>query len=301
MRKTGLLCVIAVASMVFAAATARADICRELHVRLTQLELADQARWEDGTLPGDPYAIERQRSEVLRMLAANRCPGPQAQRDNRPGRLLAGLFGNKRPARNGARFNLGRLFGPGSAPGVLAGGTYRTLCVRSCDGYYFPISFSAAGSDLKRDAAACTALCPGQEVSLYVQQNPGEDGNAMVSLAGEPYAMLPTAYLYRARYDRTCSCGPVDAATAAAFEVFAVPAPNEAAALEGTVAQAPGIPAPRLRLRHDDPDTMANRDGRLAVANPAEPPLSVTGSAYGEGPDGRTVRLVGPALGYLPQ
>jgi hypothetical protein len=235
------------------------------------------------------------------MLAGNRCRSPQARRDDRPGRLLAGLFGNKRQARDGGRFNLGRLFGSGSAPGVLSGGAYRTLCVRACDGYYFPISFSTAGRDLKRDAAACAALCPGQEVSLYVQRNPGEDGNAMVSLAGKPYGLLPTAYLYRTRYDRTCSCGPVDAATAAAFAVFAVPPPNEAAVREETLAQTPGIPTPRLRLRHDDPDTMANRDGRLTVADSVAPLPLVTTGVYREGPDGRVVRLVGPALGYLPQ
>jgi len=302
MRKTGLQCALAAAAVVFAAATARADICSELHTRLTQLELADRAQWEEGTLTGDPYAIERQRSEVLRMLARNRCRSTVAQRDNRPSPLFAGLFGNKRPARDNGRLSLGRLFGPGPSLGVLAGGTYRTLCVRACDGYYFPISFSTAGRDLKRDAAACAALCPGQEVSLYVQSNPGEDGNAMLSLAGEPYQALPTAFQYRSRYDRTCACGPVDAATASAFEVFSVPRPTETTVQEDSLAAAPGIPVPRPRLRHDDPDTMANREGRLAVADPVKPtPREAISGAYGEGRDGRRVRLVGPTLGYLPR
>src|SRR4051812_23254225 len=30
-------------------------------------------------------------------------------------------------------------------------GTYRTLCVRLCDGFYFPISSATAGSGLSRD------------------------------------------------------------------------------------------------------------------------------------------------------
>ena len=43
--------------------------------------------------------------------------------------------------------------------GPRPGGTYRTVCVRTCDGYYFPISYSprrrAASPRTKRSASAC--------------------------------------------------------------------------------------------------------------------------------------------------
>ena len=35
------------------------------------------------------------------------------------------------------------------------GGTYRTLCVRTCDGYYFPISFKVTRAKFNTDSIAC--------------------------------------------------------------------------------------------------------------------------------------------------
>src|SRR5688572_4629876 len=34
-------------------------------------------------------------------------------------------------------------------------GTYRTWCVRSCDGYYFPVSFSTTREHLSTDQVTC--------------------------------------------------------------------------------------------------------------------------------------------------
>ena len=51
-------------------------------------------------------------------------------------------------------------------------GTYRTLCVRLCDGYYFPISFSATRDRFARDAKTCETSCGGQ-ARLFVYRNPG--------------------------------------------------------------------------------------------------------------------------------
>ena len=39
-----------------------------------------------------------------------------------------------------------------------AAGTYRTMCVRLCDGYYFPISFSTTSERFPEDAQNCTAM-----------------------------------------------------------------------------------------------------------------------------------------------
>ena len=33
----------------------------------------------------------------------------------------------------------------------------------------------------------------------------------MISLTGEPYTVLPTAYRYRQTYDATCKCGQIAA------------------------------------------------------------------------------------------
>jgi hypothetical protein len=163
-----------------------------------------------------------------------------------------------------------------------------------------PISFSASGDEFQRDENACRALCPGQDVAIYVQRNPGDEGGAMVSLAGEPYTALSTAFRYRSAYDRECTCGPIDARIAAAFQAFAMPPPNQEMAhpMEAAAAD-PMIPQPPARIREDDPDTVANRSGGFVAQPVQRQPIGAT--VYREGPDGKVVRLVGPAATFLDE
>jgi len=83
--------------------------------------------------------------------------------------------------------------------------TYRTYCVRLCDGYYWPISFSTTPGQFERDAATCQASC-GSPARLFVHRMPGGGPGTMVSLAGLPYASLKSAFLFRTRYDAQCKC-----------------------------------------------------------------------------------------------
>jgi hypothetical protein len=87
------------------------------------------------------------------------------------------------------------------------GGTYRTLCVRLCDGYYFPISFSTVPSEFARDADKCAASCGG-EARLFYHPNPGGDVEGMIDLTGMGYARLPTAFKYRKTLVAGCACHP---------------------------------------------------------------------------------------------
>ncbi len=55
-------------------------------------------------------------------------------------------------------------------------GTYHTVCVRTCDGYYFPISYSTLPSHFADDdQLTCQRVCPAAEVALYSYRNPGEE------------------------------------------------------------------------------------------------------------------------------
>jgi Protein of unknown function (DUF2865) len=86
-------------------------------------------------------------------------------------------------------------------------GTYRTLCVRLCDGYYWPISFATGEDAFERDSKACARSCE-QPAALYYHANPGGEPEQMVSLDGKPYTNLRTAFLYRTVYDPACKCRP---------------------------------------------------------------------------------------------
>lgn len=91
-------------------------------------------------------------------------------------------------------------------PRLPSGGVFRTLCVRTCDGYFFPVSFSTDKSQFVNDAARCTEICPAAPTELYVYRNPGGDQSQMMSLAGIPYAEQPFAFRYKSEFVEGCSC-----------------------------------------------------------------------------------------------
>ncbi|MVA97621.1 DUF2865 domain-containing protein [Nitratireductor sp. CAU 1489] len=187
------------------------------------------------------------------------------------------------------------------APGVT--GRFRTLCVRTCDGYYFPVSFSTPASALDRDEAACKAMCPGTEVALYLHRVPDQETDQMVSLAGAPYTELPAAFLYRRPdYERPASCG---CNPARGFSVIAGEA--EKPDKDAPAAAEPVLPVPLSRPDPAaDPETLANQAGGLdedmikSLLTPAEPAPEPAGSLPGDvqDDDDRKVRVVGPV--FLP-
>ncbi|MFP4538317.1 MAG: DUF2865 domain-containing protein [Dichotomicrobium sp.] len=91
------------------------------------------------------------------------------------------------------------------SPSDLPFATYRTMCVRRCDGYYFPMSFSTLPSQFEADEAKCQERCAAP-TGLFVYRNPGEDVEDMVSLDGKPYTELDNAFLYRDEFIKGCSC-----------------------------------------------------------------------------------------------
>lgn len=84
--------------------------------------------------------------------------------------------------------------------------TYRTVCVRLCDGYYFPISFSTLPNHFDRDQEACQSKCAAP-VELYYHSNPGAGMEQAMSVKEQlPYTGLRTAFRYRKEYVQGCSC-----------------------------------------------------------------------------------------------
>lgn len=86
-------------------------------------------------------------------------------------------------------------------------GTYRTVCVRLCDGYFFPISFATTPSRFAADEDACRSRCR-TPARLFVYPNPGGEPEQMVDVKGEPYTALKTAFLFRTTYNESCTCKP---------------------------------------------------------------------------------------------
>lgn len=86
-------------------------------------------------------------------------------------------------------------------------GSYRTVCVRLCDGYFFPISAAVLSDEFEDDEAKCASRCSAP-AKLYVYRNGSEEPADMVDLKGQPYSRLKTAFLYRTAYEPSCKCKP---------------------------------------------------------------------------------------------
>lgn len=92
-------------------------------------------------------------------------------------------------------------------PRLGPSGTYRTLCVRLCDGFYWPVSFSTTRDGLAEDKDACESSC-GVPVKLFYYQNPDGTPEEAVDLKGQRYASLANAFRYRNEYVDSCKCQP---------------------------------------------------------------------------------------------
>jgi hypothetical protein len=166
---------------------------RQMQANLERIE-SDLARLRSAQGP----EREGQRRAILVALAQNNC-GQQyraAVTATQPRSLFDSLFGP------------GSIFSGGPSPGFSSGDTYRTVCVRMCDGYYYPISFATNQSRLAEDERICQRSCPAAEVMLFSHRNPGEDIAQAVSNSGQLYSALPNAFRYRQAFDASCSCRP---------------------------------------------------------------------------------------------
>ncbi len=84
----------------------------------------------------------------------------------------------------------------------------RTVCVRLCDGYVFPIGRLRARADLPVHAAACAAACPNAPSELYTLAPGRSEMQEAVGLGGQPYRRLVRANLFRRERVEGCSCQP---------------------------------------------------------------------------------------------
>jgi hypothetical protein len=229
---------------------------------------------------------ENQRRSVLTALAQNNC-GPQyaaALRDQGSGGFLGGIFGNNNaPPVPGGDFS-------------TASGTYRTVCVRTCDGAYFPVSFATVPARFPDDEKTCKALCPATEANLYAYRNPGEDMNQAVSTTGQPYTALPTAFKFRSSFDPACSCKAAGQTWSDALKAV-----DDKAQLEQQgdiiVTEESAKKMQQQKMQAQQPKGAAGKKGAAAPASTASTPPAATESASkpADGKD-KPIRSVGPTF-----
>lgn len=78
------------------------------------------------------------------------------------------------------------------------------VCVRTCDGFFFPVNFEGLTSrDEHPDV--CKALCPAAQTQVFYMSQGGEIENA-AARDGTPYTSLPNAKKYQESRDLSCIC-----------------------------------------------------------------------------------------------
>ena len=227
---------------------------------------------------------ENQRRSVLAALAQNNC-GPQyANAARGGGNFLDNLFGNNNPQSAPSTD-----FGPQS-------GTFRTVCVRTCDGAYFPISFATMPARFPDDEKTCKALCPATEAMLYAYRNPGEDMNQAVSIGGQPYSQMPNAFRFRQEFNPSCACKAAGQTWSDALKSIddkaAAEQQGDIIVTEESAKKMARPPAAKA------PPASAKKGAAPAAATPAAPapdtstPATVSNGAAGNKP----IRSVGPTF-----
>jgi hypothetical protein len=230
---------------------------------------------------------DNQRRSVLVALAQNNC-GPQyANAARSSGNFLDNLFGNNNPGN------------PGVAAPADTGpqaGTFRTVCVRTCDGFYFPISFATVPSRFADDEKTCKNLCPASEATLFSYRNPGEDMNAAVSINGQPYSSSPNAFRYRQEFNPSCACKAQGQTWADALKNIDDKASIDQGDIIVTEERAKKMSQPLPKANQASQNPAAQRKGGAPASDaPATVPASAAGSSDPT-PANKPIRSVGPTF-----
>ncbi|SOE08597.1 uncharacterized protein DUF2865 [Hoeflea halophila] len=181
-------------------------------------------------------------------------------------------------------------------PRAARGGNYRTLCVRTCDGFFFPVSSAAAPSDFGRDERTCQMMCPGTQTALFFHHALGQESADMISARSrESYTEMPYAFAYRnarAPMSQACGCN---------MRAFYTEMQRREAILNGTSS---GDEAVTTWVRPfnrpdpgEDPESVLNSEAQLTPED-ISAVLSASTAERSLTQKHRNVRIVGPA--FLP-
>jgi hypothetical protein len=166
------------------------------------------------------------RDDIVRELARNNCGQQYQQEAARNSGPFSGLWQDEDAGTGGNRFTYGA--------------TFRTVCVRLCDGAFFPVSFSTLPTHFDRDQDLCQQKCAAPAELYYYSQSPGAGIEQAIShKTRQPYTTLRTAFRFRKEFVSGCSCKPAEYLPQGTQPVMATDRRAEAQPAAGGPAPAP--------------------------------------------------------------
>ena len=175
----------------------------------------------------------------------------------------------------------------------VSAGSYG-VCVRTCDGSFFPISYGGASGRLED---VCRSLCPNADVQIYSFPFGGTIEQA-VSLSGERYVDMPNALKFQQSYDPTCSCRRKGESWAQALAAAEAKYGHEAKDILVTPEKSIEMSRPIIAKVSADPKAKAAKAGKSGAQAPDAPPPgapttdpSLAGSGQGLSANGEDTAL----------
>jgi len=182
---------------IFGKALVRSPQCLSMNDRvedarrqLTQLQQQRQALTGGG-------GNRRRQAEIQQAMAQSGCGGQVRQPPRRGGGLFDFFGGGQEEEPAQPETPIYRSIDPN--------GRYRAVCVRLCDGFFYPLAYSTTAASLAQEAERCQSSCAAP-AELYVYRNPGQEIEQAISLNGSAYMDLPVALKFRKTYVNGCSC-----------------------------------------------------------------------------------------------
>lgn len=189
---------------------------------------------------------------------------------------------------------------------VYASGGSQVICVRTCDGGYFPLRNLPEGRGSADEM--CQALCPGTEAAAYSMPSGDEALRQAATIKGSrAYVSLANAFKFRKNLVPNCSCKPEGKTWLQSLAKAESMLVRHKGDIFVTPMQAEALSRPKVRLtlvgRADRTaaELAADAAGRAGIEVKAAEPAVGAAQAETPKPDRVAVRVIAPDVIAVPQ
>ncbi|MDQ0455942.1 DUF2865 domain-containing protein [Rhizobium paknamense] len=259
------------------------DVCAQMETALAGMEANKRDLMDKRQQAGAAGGLNPRRQQLMAALEQNRCDSADQTKpttEDAPRPYATPTYPEDQAVHE---------MPPGHQGAITPGQGFRTMCVRTCDGSFFPISAFSTPANFAADAAQCQRQCPGAETELYYHSLLTQEAEEMVSTStGRSYRDMPFAFAYRNRQpgsENRCSCTAANGISTpqspSVLEIKTAPKiekPVEAAAPAVPAEEKPAKDAPERpydpttdKVRQVGPKFLPAEEGALDLQHPALP------------------------------
>jgi len=197
-----------------------------------------------------------------------------------PRGFFESLFGAPRQQQQQQIMPEGQPIIADDGPPSMGGG--RLICVKTCDGSFFPLTTPPGGGQSANEM--CQALCPGTETLAFAYPGGDQGLNRAASLSGnQPYTSLANAFKFRKSFDESCACKKQDESWAVVLRKAESMLEQRKGDLIVTAEQAEELSRPKAQAARKAADKKAEEEAKEAAEIAAAAPTASKESA-GIGP-----------------